>query len=566
MQVATAAQTRRLEELAVEHGATWASLMTDAGLGMAAVAQAMLTDILKARVVILVGPGNNGGDGLVIASKFHDEGIEVVIYLWRRKASSTDWPLAQARTRQIAEVEAEHDPSCAHLRELLSSADLVVDALLGTGLSRPLSPELCSIVQAVNEARRPTFAVDIPTGIQSDTGVTMGCGIKATATGVAGIMKPGLLFGVGPISAGIIHVIPIGLPERLEHEHMAETLQAAEMARLLPARPADAHKGTFGKVLVIAGSGRYPGAAFLSSHGALRSGAGLVTLAIGRSIYGALAAASHETTFLPLPEDEWGTLGGDAAPEVRKGMSGYSAIVIGPGIGHEDATKLFIERLLKIEDSKAGTSVGFISIPKHAVRERKQAGSVGFLRSNPAPEASHSATQEQAEAESDSATWVLDADALNILATVEDWHAHITAGSAILTPHPGEMARLLDLDGPAAVNEDRLGTAQRAAREWKQVVVLKGAATVVADPDGRTAIGPAGNPALATAGTGDVLSGVIGGLLAQGLAPYDAARLGVYIHAAAGRSVRDEVGEAGAIAGDLLERIPRTMTDLRKIG
>ncbi|MDQ5853118.1 MAG: NAD(P)H-hydrate dehydratase [Chloroflexota bacterium] len=561
MKVATAAQMRRLEELAVDRGANWAGLMANAGHGMAQIAMEMLHDVRRGRVLVLVGPGNNGGDGLVIARHLHDAGAHVAIYIWKRRAAQDDWPRNDTRARGIREVDAGEDTERVELAKLLEETALVVDALLGTGLTRPVEEELCSIIDAVNRANRPVLAADIPTGVQSDTGAILGCAIRATATAAAGVLKPGLLFMPGAEYAGATRVVAIGLPETLENEKMAETMTGAELRALLPARPADAHKGTFGKVLVIAGSGRYPGAAYLSARGALRSGAGLVTLATARSVYGPLVAASHETTFLPLPEEDWGVLGSDAAAELLGELGNYNAIVLGPGLGREDATKTFLQRLLKLEPAKAASGVGFVRAAPHADRERKPAGSVGFLRAASAKETAR-ASDEQAPA-TELPTLVLDADALNLLAQIDGWNERLAPGKAILTPHPAEMARLLGLDGPAEVNADRLETTRRAAGRWQQIVVLKGASTVVADPDGRAAIGPGGNPALATAGTGDVLAGLIGGFIAQGVELFDAARLGVYLHAAAGRLVREEVGEAGAVAGDLLDRIPRAITALR---
>jgi len=535
--------------------------MAQAGQGIAEVALACLPQVRGARVLVLVGPGNNGGDGLVVARHLHDAGARVTVYVWRRTMRLDDWPRADTLARGIPEVDASADSDRTIVKMLATEAVLIVDALLGIGLTRPLDEDICGIVNAVNAAGRTVLAVDMPTGIQSDTGAMMGCALAATQTAVAGVLKPGLLLPPGATYAGDVRLVPIGLPERLENETMAETMHAADISGLLPARPADSHKGTFGKVLVVAGSGRYPGAAYLSARAAARTGAGLVTLATGRSIYGALVAASHETTFLPLPEEEWGVLGTDAAGEVHEAWTGYQALVVGPGLGQEDAVQRFLLRLLKIDESKTSVPVGFVRPSTSSTHERKPTTRVGFVRK---------ASQEAAKAEPDkhadetsTPTFVIDADALNLLAKSEGWSEQLQPGTAILTPHPGEMARLLGLEGPAEVNADRLGIARRAAAQWKQIVVLKGAGTVVADPDGRTAIGPVGNPALATAGTGDVLAGIIGGLLAQGLESYDAARLGVYLHASAGRIVRDEIGEAGAIAGDLLDRIPHAITTLR---
>lgn len=345
---------------------------------------------------------------------------------------------------------------------------------------------------------------------------------------------------------------------------MAESLQPQTLRALLPARPADSHKGTFGKVLIVAGAGRYPGAAFLTTSGALRVGVGLATLACGRSIFGALAASLHEATFLPLPEEDWGVLGAGAAQEVLTNLEGYQALVVGPGLGQEDETKKFLERLLKIETSKAGSNVGFLkaAAAPASERQRRPTGSVGFRRSEPVA-AAEAETEEKKPGEVELPPLVVDADGLNLLAQIDEWWTKVPANRLVLTPHPGEMARLLKLEHADEINADRLGAAQRAAQEWNQIVVLKGAETVIAAPDGKASIGPAGNPALATAGTGDVLAGVIGGLIAQGVESFDAARLGVFLHAQAGQLARQEIGEAGALAGDLLPRLPRALTELR---
>jgi NAD(P)H-hydrate epimerase len=471
-------------------------------------------------------------------------------------------------------LHADADTQQQALRQAAQRADVLVDALLGIGVTRPLDAMLAQIVQTVNEVRVArtgasplVVAVDVPTGINADTGAVMGSALVADLTVATGICKRGHVLEPGRRYAGELRCVSIGLSTQYEETIMAESLNPQALRSLVPARPADAHKGTFGKVMVVAGAGRYPGAAFLSASGALRSGAGLVTLACGRSIFGALAAALHETTFLPLPEADWGVLGTDAAREVSKNLKGYTALVVGPGLGREEETQTFLERLLRLEVPKPSNSVGFMLRPaaSAAERPRKPGGSVGFRRGA----AEVAAAKPEAQPEDDDQIEgelpliVLDADGLYLLAQLEEWWTKVPANRLVLTPHPGEMARLLKLNDAAEVNADRQSAARRAAQEWQQIVVLKGAETVIAAPDGKTSIGPAGNPALATAGTGDVLAGVIGGLLAQGLEPFDAARLGVFLHAQAGHLVRREVGEAGAVAGDLLLRLPRAISDLR---
>jgi NAD(P)H-hydrate epimerase len=543
--------------------------MEQAGCGIADVLVERYAPMRGKRVLVLVGPGNNGGDGLVIARHLHDAGAQVTLHIWQRNDRPDDQPWRECQARRIPELRADDDPTHAQLEQLSQQADIVVDALLGIGVTRPLAGSLRAIVEAVNavraarmEATPIVVAVDLPTGINADTGAMMGAAIQADLTVATGILKRGHELADGRSAAGEVTCVSIGLPSQLEEQLMTETLTANALRNLLPARPADANKGTFGKVMVIAGAGRYPGAAFLSASGALRSGAGLVTLACGRSIFSALAAALHETTFLPLPEEDWGVLGTDAAREVQENLDGYKALVLGPGLGREDATKTFLSRLLKLETPQAVGMVGFLKTASATPPERRgRPGGFGFRRAEAGAQSSQS---EQAETTADQLPpLVLDADGLFLLAQIDGWWQELPAGQVILTPHPGEMARLLKLDDAAQVNEDRLGTAQQAAQEWQQIVVLKGAETVIASPDGQTSIGPSGNPALATAGTGDVLAGLIGGLLAQGVAPFDAARLGVWLHAEAGQLVRREVGEAGAVAGDLLPRLPRALTQLR---
>jgi ADP-dependent NAD(P)H-hydrate dehydratase / NAD(P)H-hydrate epimerase len=315
---------------------------------------------------------------------------------------------------------------------------------------------------------------------------------------------------------------------------MSESLSRDYARRLLPARPADSHKGSFGKVLVIAGSIHYPGAATLACGGAARVGAGLVTLGASRSVLLA-AARMPEITLLPLPEGDWGAVGPNALEELGKQLDGYAALLIGPGLGGGDSTKEFVRRLFGLDAPKARARVGFLAAPAAEP-------ATGAPALPPLPPT------------------VVDADGLNALAELDGWHERAPAGRLVLTPHPGEMRRLLKAD---ELPGDPAEAAATAAKQWGQVVVLKGATTVVAGPEGRTLLHAGGNPALATAGTGDVLAGAIAGLLAQGLAPFDAAALGVYLHAAAGARVRDELGDAGALASDLLPELPRAIKALR---
>lgn len=536
MRLVTAAQMRALEQAAVDGGATWAGLMEQAGWGIAQAAIAQLGDPAGRAVLVLVGPGNNGGDGLVAARHLRSAGANVTLYLWRRTwdEGRPDANWQRCRKAGIPELHAADDAELDALRARLAASDLVIDALLGMGIARPLEGELRAIVKAVNAGSAPVLAVDLPTGVDSDTGAVGSVAVMAATTVATGLPKRGLLLYPGRAHAGIVALAEIGITGPHLEEIMSETLTREYARRLLPARPADAHKGSFGKVLVIAGSINYPGAAALACGGAARVGAGLVTLGAGRTV---LAAGSRmpEITLLPLPEGDWGAVGPAALEEIAKAIEGYAALLLGPGIGTGDATKEFVQRALGLDTPKARARVGFLAVP------------------GAAPTADEAKTLALPPT-------VIDADGLNILAGIEGWHERLPAGRCVLTPHPGEMRRLLKLD---ELPGDAVDAAAEAARRWGQAVVLKGATTVVASPEGRTLVHDGGNPALATAGTGDVLAGAIAGLLAQGLVPFDAAALGVYLHAAAGARVRDELGDAGTLASDLLPELPRAIKALK---
>jgi NAD(P)H-hydrate epimerase len=313
----------------------------------------------------------------------------------------------------------------------------------------------------------------------------------------------------------------------------------------LPARPRDAHKDTFGRVLIVAGSLNYTGAAVLAGEGAYRAGAGLVTLGVPGLLHAALAGRLPEATFLLLPHDQ-GALRQDAADVLRKELGPYRALLVGPGLGQDDATAAFVEALFTGRAGGRRGRMGFVH------RDSGEPGETGSRRARFgfAPGGAEAAPADAEEAHAMPAL-VVDADGLNLLARLDDWARRLAPGT-VLTPHPGEMARLLKME-PAAVQADRLGTAERAAREWGHVVVLKGAYTVVAAPDGRVRIAPWARAGLARAGSGDVLAGAIAALLAQGLEPFDAAACGVYLHGLAGALAETELGAAGVLAGGIAE-------------
>ncbi len=586
----TTSQMRHLEQATVEDGASWNSLMERAGTGVAREILRLPGASRKQRVLVLVGPGNNGGDGLVAARHLHDAGLRVSLYVWGREYQEQDANWYHCRQRRLPETLATEDRGCRLLRNLLTDTDVVIDSLLGMGISRTVAGKPATMVETVNTSRQSlpslsVVAVDIPTGIHSDSGAVMGVAVRADVTVATGLVKRGVMLYPGKDHAGRIAVVDIGIPPTYLETIMSETINDEPMRKLLPARPADAHKGTFGKVLVVAGSLHYPGAAALATGGAGRVGAGVVTLAAARSMM-TLTGRGPEVTLLPLPEADVGTPGLEAAQELLTHLASYQAMLIGPGLGKEKATRLFLQTLLGIASSETQPSVGFLPLvvgsgkqhtePPSAGASRSaggKKGSAGFRPTRADTEsADEAASQEQGAGQDGEQAadtthvlppTVLDADALNILSEMEAWSTHLPAERCILTPHPGEMKRLLKTE---RLDADPVQVATDAAGHWKQVVVLKGATTVVAAPDGRSAVHTGGNPALATAGTGDVLAGAIAGLLAQGMALFDAAVLGVFLHAAAGALVREELGEAGTLASDVLARLPRAIKNLREGG
>ncbi|OAN44987.1 bifunctional ADP-dependent (S)-NAD(P)H-hydrate dehydratase/NAD(P)H-hydrate epimerase [Chloroflexus islandicus] len=533
--VVTAAQMRAAEEAAVAAGSDWAVLMERAGTGVAEAALAHFAPLAGRTVLALVGPGNNGGDALVAARHLADAGAQVTLYCWRR--NRVDDNLLACRARGIREVHAADDADGALLRAMLAEATLVIDGLLGTG-ARPPADDLAAIIAAANTARAQradlrVVAIDLPSGVAADDGQVATVAIRADLTVATGLLKRGLLLWPGRGYAGTIVVAPIGLGSLDEALTMSELLTATQARAFLPARPADAHKGVFGKVLVLAGSINYPGAAALACAGAQRSGAGLVTLATGRNVL-ALAKVPPEVTLLPVAEGDWGAIGPAAVDELADDLPRYQALLIGPGLGQAEATRQLVLRLFGLDQVRSRARVGFVAVGDAIAHVPQKTVELPPT--------------------------VIDADGLNLLASASGWFERLSPERCVLTPHPGEMRRLL---GVTELPPDAVAVATEAAQRWRQTVVLKGATTVIAAPDGHTLIHDGANPALATAGSGDVLAGIIAGLMAQGCAPFAAAALGVYLHGAAGAKARAAMGDAGVVAGDLLPLVPQAIRELR---
>jgi len=522
VKLVTVAEMMRLE---AESGVPVPQLMEKAGLAVAQEAWLALGEIAERRILVLCGPGNNGGDGLVAAGHLKEWAADVIVFLLNPRPGD-DTNYAALVEREIPVVTVGDDGWEKSFADALGGCELVIDALIGTGRARPIEGDLATVLGQLKEARERRLpprllAVDLPSGLDADTGAVDPLTVAADATIALGFAKVGLHLLPGARFAGEVEIVDIGVPPELASSVQTELITRRWAQDHLPQRPDDARKGTFGSALVVAGSPRYTGAAYLACMGAMRSGAGLVTLACASAIHPILAAKLSETTFEPL-EGTAGELSAQDVHPVLRALSArdYQCLLVGPGLSQSGYVQAFVHALLpKLSDDQ------------------------------------------QKDGESSLRAAVIDADGLNNLARIDDWPALINV-PVVLTPHPGEMSRLTGLS-VAEVQTDRLGTARKFAAEWGAHVLLKGAPSVVVAPDGRAAVSPFTNPALATAGTGDVLSGTIAGFIAQGADPFAAACLGLYVGGLAGQRLRDEMGSAGAIAGDLLPLIPLAMRDLR---
>lgn len=515
MIVVTADEMRAMDAWTIRHGTPGRVLMARAAAGAVAVLRPLLAS-RRGPVVVLCGKGNNGGDGFVMARLLRAKRRAVETWLVGEEAAVRgDARDALARWRRaggrVHAIGGEED--LARFRARLAGSAAVVDALFGTGLSAPVTGLPAAAIDAVNAAGVPVLAVDVASGLSADTGHPLGTAVRASATATMGFRKIGQCQHPGIGLSGEVHVVDIGIPAEAVAAAgpRATLLEAADAGRLVPRRAADAHKGTNGHVLVVAGGPGKLGAALLAAEGAARAGAGLTTLAVPASLLARVDGRVREAMTTPLPDGGDGTAAALHPAALRAWLEPFAAVVCGPGLGQAPGTRELVAQVL-----------GAAQCPI-----------------------------------------VLDADGLNVVAGTPALAGR--AAPTLVTPHPGEMSRLLKTT-TRAVQADRVGIARRLAERDRVVTVLKGAATVIAAPDGRVAISPTGNPGMATGGMGDVLAGMLGGLLAQGLECFDAAALGVYAHGAAGDRVAARSGEIGLLAGDLVAELPATLRALRACG
>lgn len=496
--IADAARSRAIDRRAAEeYGLLPRILMERAGLAVYEALKQMLPG--SGRVAVICGKGNNGGDGFVLARLAREGGYCVECLVSHAEHELGEEAHEQARIARAQGLRPIFGDDARYARKLeeLRHHDIIVDALLGTGATGELKDPVLGAVQAINGSGVPVLAVDVPSGIDTNTGEEMGESVWALRTVVLGLPKPFLFQGIGLEHAGHWSVADIGLPPALLDEPTGAKLMDRDwVGSLIPERLRASHKGDNGRVIIIAGSHRMRGAAVLSARAALGAGAGLVMVAGIDSVCDAVSAQLPEAMVIPLPERD-GTISPSAVETVLEEMARCRAAVLGPGLSLHAGP--FLERLFP-----------FLDIPT-----------------------------------------VIDADALTALAS----SSVMPRCECVLTPHPGEMSRLMHAS-IAEIQVDRFASVRRAVDRFQHTVLLKGPYTLVGDPDQPMLVNPTGNPGLATGGTGDVLSGIVGTLLAQDLPGYYAAACAVYWHGAAADLAAKHTGPVGYLAGDVAAALP----------
>jgi len=513
MLIVTAEQMRELDRLTIQRsGVPSLTLMERAGESIAAAILKHFGRNAKKGVVIVAGKGNNGGDGFVVARLLKKKRIPCEVALLARQDELS--PDAAHNLRaflklkgKVTEIAAGNLP---FFSQRLTKNGLIVDAILGTGMRNDVRGLFADGIARMNASGLPIIAVDMPSGLHTDKGTPLGVAIQAAMTVALGYAKLGQVIYPGLNFVGALVVADIGIDPRAVAEiaPRTELLAREEISRLVPRRQADTHKGTYGHLLVCAGSRGKTGAAILACRAAMRSGAGLVTLAAPRSLNAIFATSLIEVMTEPLGENSREEMAALSDDEWHRLLERKNAFLFGPGIGVNDATQNALRWLLRNLDMP----------------------------------------------------WVIDADGLNNLALELNRLRHART-APILTPHPGEMARLIGKD-TAAVNADRVGIARSFAIEHRCHLVLKGARTVIASADGKVFINQTGNPGMASGGMGDVLAGMLTALLGHGLSAEDAMKLGVYWHGFAGDRVAAAQSEIGLIASDIIDHLPAALTAL----
>lgn len=512
MKLATAEIMQRLDQRTINGiGIPGTVLMENAGRGIFQHLCSYFQDLRGRKVAIIAGKGNNGGDGFVVARYLTNAGIACKVFLLASKDKMQGDALINLQIIEKMGVPIAEITSSTIWKNILNEIrgyHLLIDAIFGTGLNTEIQGLLRDVIEDVNTLPCPKVAIDIPSGLNASKGNVMGACIKVDLTITLGLPKIGQILFPGADYAGRLKLVDISIPNTLIEEEKIpyHLLLSDDVKGLIRERSADTHKGDYGHLLVIAGSSGKTGAAAMTCDAAMRIGSGLVTLGIAKSLNPIMEIKLTEVMTEPLPEEDPGLLGMKSWEGIKGILAGKTALAIGPGISTQKGTT---ELILKILEET--------SIPM-----------------------------------------VFDADGINCLSKDTSILKKVKA-AVVLTPHPGEMARLLKCS-TRDVQEDRVGLSRNFSQEYGVYVVLKGARTVIAEPDGNVYINPTGNPGMASGGAGDVLTGMIGGLIAQGYPVSTALRIAVFVHGLIADLIALERGSIGIIAGDIINSIPRVLT------
>jgi hydroxyethylthiazole kinase-like uncharacterized protein yjeF len=513
--VLTSAQTQALDRETEARGVPVSTLMERAGLAVAHAAVDVANGAYGRRAVVVCGKGNNGGDGLVAARYLASWGMGVVALIGDPRSfqepAATNLRRAASGVRVIA-VTQEYGEAVFSVEALgreLKRADVAIDGIFGTGFRGHAEGKQAAAIKILNHSGVPIVAVDIPSGVEADTGMVRGPAIRAATTVTFGAPKVGTLLFPGAAHAGALEVADIGFPDDLMVGDIL-LVEPSDVSSMLPVREPEDHKRRTGVVLIVAGSRLMSGAPWLVAQGAYRAGAGLVTVAVPEGVAQVLQSRLAEGTFLRLPEGPAGSIDESAWEVLEPRLEKFDAVAVGPGLSTEDETPEFVRRL---------------------------------VRESPVPV-------------------VADADAINAFAGRPGELAD-RASELVITPHAGEFGRLFGMPS-SEILEDRIGLARKAAVETRSIVVLKGPRTLVALPDGEVRVNPTGSSTLATGGTGDVLTGAVATYLARGLRPADAATVAVYLHGLAGE-IAGETFEEGTVSGDVARAFPEAVRRVRGV-
>lgn len=542
MKLVTVEEMQSVEREANKSGLTYEMMMEHAGNGLADEVERVYKPLKGGGVLGLVGSGNNGGDTLVALANLVEKGWSATAYIV--KARPKDDPLVNRLTSSGGSViPINTDPEFEKLKRAVQSHEVIMDGVLGTGITLPLKGKIAeslAFIQSVLDQmpKKPKIvAVDCPSGADCNTGEVAPESLAADLTVTMAAVKAGLLKFPANDLIGELRLVSIGLDDQGRRSKIWQSIKrevadANWVRQRLPNRPRDAHKGTFGTALIVAGSVNYTGAALLAGKAAYLAGVGLVTMAVPAPLHTTLAGHFPEGTWLILPH-EMGVIDESAAEVVLENLGRATAMLLGPGLGVEDKTEKFLANLIASTPQSRRVRIGFVAAEREVEEEEK-------ISLPPL---------------------VIDADGLKLMKQIPDWSGKLPK-TTVLTPHPGEMAVLTGLSVPE-IQSNRIDITEHYAGKWGHVVMLKGANTVVAEPNGRTAVIPVASPALARAGTGDVLAGIIVGLRAQGLEAFESAVSGGWIHAQSGLGAAKSKGTTmSVLAGDLLEAMIEVVAEL----